>query len=233
MSRFIRTSSGAGGAGLTSSDVCSILCTYQGTLSAANACLVCNLRTEYEIICYCQYWTTCYGSCLIFSLPTTEYSEFKLGFFGLFNCQSDSTSILFGNDTNICFCGYCSNVFAWPMSSCVISCLGPTACAVCFSSPLNCNQSSFIFNLRRTWGYTSEGLCFSCPIISYDACFRGDCYCTQLNFYGTTISSCCLYWRDTAASDTFTRLSISNSTGIRSCNGYWYILGKKNRILDI
>jgi hypothetical protein len=241
MSRFIRSGGSTSGA-LTSADVCNILCSYQGTLSASNACLVCNLRTQYDIICMCTEWTCCYGTTFEVQLPTTEYNEFEFGMFGICNFTGGCMCnfLQFGNC--VCYClgtsppAYCGVQYNIPSGSCIISCSGPAACAVCFANQAG-SSSSILVNFKRSWNYNScLNNCVNCPQIFYCGYYTSRDRTLAERFMGSTTCSTCTYWRDAASTtcDQFTRFRICSNCAIQGGTGaYWYILGMKDRTCAI
>lgn len=238
MSRFVKLAGQSSVQYATGSDVCNILCTYTGTLSAGNACLVCNLRTQYEIICYCQCWATCYGTSFTLSLPTTQYSEFQFGMFGICNDYAVAMGnyLHFGNDS--CFCtstsppAYCG-VQANMSGGCLINCLTAYGQAVCWGTTTTCNQSSIFINFKKSWGNTAQSTCISCPFIQWCGYYTGNCQVVGESFFGITTAANNAYWRTTSASDAFTKMRICSNCAIKAQCGYWYLLGMKNRTCAI
>lgn len=241
MSRYIRIGGSSATSTLTSSDVCNILSTYQGTLSAGNACLVCNLRTQYEIVCYCQGWTCCYGTTFSLSLPTDQYSEFQFGMFGICNCYGVVmyNCLHFGNSS--CFCtssspaAYCSVQGLLPVGSCFIYCNSSADRAICWSTTSTCNQSSIFINFKKTFGYETCGALVNCPQIQWCGYYNGNCQTMGELFYGYTRCTNCTSWKtNITESDAFTRMRIISNCGIQGgTNSYWYLLGMKNRTCGI
>lgn len=244
MSRFIRLAGQTASVNISQSDVCNILSTYNGTLSASNACLVCNLRTKWELICYCPSWTSCYGTSVSFELPTNCYCEFEIGFFGLTNCgysASVQTCIGFGS----CTCcvganssslysgihcgqsGFCGFTFTSGST-------GSGTPPICWATTSSDNASSFILNLKKTFNGSSS--CSDRALISYTNClFSESCYGAFQVTTGRTCTNNPIQWSDTISPlcCRFTRFCISSNCAIRGCGGWWYIMGMACRTCAI
>ena len=84
MARYVstKTASGAsagGSAGLSSVDVCNLICNLS-TQSPADSPspLIMPGFGCWQMICNCPCWTECYGCCVIWCIDTSKYKAFKV-----------------------------------------------------------------------------------------------------------------------------------------------------------
>jgi hypothetical protein len=90
MSRFTRTAGSTGGGAYGDSNVCGVLSSYTGALSAGDGTNICCIRSEWELICECNCIDVCYGSCVEFTFPSTadadtcKFTAYKLQVDGLY-----------------------------------------------------------------------------------------------------------------------------------------------------
>jgi len=110
MSRFIRKAGATGGASYGDANVCSLLATYSGSLSASNASKVCCLNTEWELICLCNNISKSMGTGVEFTLPDNSEEYWKAFKICASNVTSDtfsSTMTRFGIGTGSCYSSTC------------------------------------------------------------------------------------------------------------------------------
>ena len=80
MSRYLRQAGSSGGGTYGDSNVCSLLSSYTGALSASDGTNICCIRNQWELICECNCIDTCYGSliCSTLQMNNCKFSEYKL-----------------------------------------------------------------------------------------------------------------------------------------------------------
>lgn len=91
MSRIIKTvsatgGSSGGGAGLSASDVCSIICKSIVGTAATSMLPRCQDHEGWELICNCDNWSDCYSSTLEWNLDTANYRAFRWCMRGITLC---------------------------------------------------------------------------------------------------------------------------------------------------
>lgn len=103
MSRFVRKAGiGGGGGSYGDANVCSLLSSYTGTLTASNGYNICNLRSGWERIYFDCGTNTTFGTICI-TVDTEKYDAFCITMRGL--CGTCTTSSLWTSlGTSNCFC---------------------------------------------------------------------------------------------------------------------------------
>ena len=152
MSRFTRTAGSSGGATYGDSNVCSILSSYTGALSAGDGTNICCIRSEWELICECNCIETCYGPCVEFTFPsnadadTCKFGEYKLEVNGLYGKDTTAVCLHMKIGSANCYCTSCSGQYIY------------------YGQPTPCSN-----------GY-NQAMCFHLIKVSGAACWQGGNY---------------------------------------------------------
>ena len=116
MSRFTRTAGSDGGSVYGDSNVCGILSSYTGALSAGDGTNICCIRSEWELICECNCIDECYGSCVEFTFPSTadadtcKFTAYKLQVDGLYLPNAAAVSLFMKIGSATCYCTCCAGM---------------------------------------------------------------------------------------------------------------------------
>ena len=150
MSRYIRTAGSSGGGTYSDSNVCSVISSYTGTLTAGDGTNICCIRTDWELICECNCIDECYGGggCVEFTFPSTadedncRFTEYKLELTGLADNDTNFKQLFMKIGSANCYCTCCAGVYRQ-------------------------------FNNNNNCGLYNEALCFHCIRGSQGGCWRG------------------------------------------------------------
>jgi hypothetical protein len=116
MSRFTRTAGSTGGGAYGDSNVCGVLSSYTGALSAGDGTNICCIRSEWELICECNCIDVCYGSCVEFTFPSTadadtcKFTAYKLQVDGLYLPGTTAVELFMKIGSATCYCTCCAGV---------------------------------------------------------------------------------------------------------------------------
>lgn len=153
MSRFLRSAgSSGGGATYGDSNVCTLLPSYTGTLTAGDGTNICCIRTDWELICECNGIDECYGTCLEFTFPSTadadncKFTAYKLEVNGLYGQATAAMNLSMKIGNKDCYCTCCSGFYKYEGDP------APTSL-----------------------GFT-QALCFHCIKVTGTACWQGGNY---------------------------------------------------------
>lgn len=176
MSRYIRQAGSSGGGTYGDSNVCALLPSYTGALSASDGTNICCIRNQWELICECNCIDTCYGTCVEFTFPSTadadncKFSEYKLEVNGLYMKDNTAVQLFMKIGSSDCYCGCCSGLFRM---GCNTSCTGGYYTALCMhciqlASGASCWQGGNFVGCFARWPFfpgcapcEGFGICFS------------------------------------------------------------------------
>lgn len=119
MSRFLRNAGSSGGSTYGDSNVCGLLPSYTGTLTAGDGTNICCIRTDWELICECNGIDECYGAggCVEFTFPSTadsdncKFTAYKLEVTGLSDGDATAKQLFMKIGNADCYCTCCAGQY--------------------------------------------------------------------------------------------------------------------------
>ena len=228
MSRFTRTAGSDGGSVYGDSNVCGILSSYTGALSAGDGTNICCIRTDWELLCECNCIDECYGTCVEFTFPSTadedncKFSEYKLEVNGLYG--SDNAARIFSMKIGSanCYCNCCSGLYRIGLNNAASS-YNTALCFHCITIPGGtCWLGGNFIGCFARWPFLS-----ACnPGAGFGICFQACTWTQTVDASASGWENCCCRtcWEE------FCKVAFDHGGSCAVCHcGSFRIYGKRLR----